>query len=131
MATGKIFNWKDVSLYPNAFFKEASDAFSQAVYNCLRVSKGDIIGFPEFGCNPEDLLFEPMDEVTEFLLLDFLIGCIEGWEPRVKVSSQSTVVGDKDRNMYDVELVLSEFLVSSETPNQMLSYKFSLPYLGP
>lgn len=121
----EIYNWKDISLYPESTVTIGTDSIAQSIYNLLSVHEGELIFNPEFGCALENLLFEPMDFVTEHRIKEHLIDCLERWEPRIKINpGRSSVVSDPDRNMYDIILIFKVAAKSSEKPE--FSYSFSL-----
>lgn len=80
----------------------------QSITNILNTTVTERFFNPEFGSLLEDLLFEPIDIVTEAKIYRFVIDAIERWEPRVKLDhGKSNVIGDEDNYKYDIELVFS------------------------
>ena len=121
MAT-KIYNWKDLSLYPTDGLVTGVNAVSQAIFNVLNITPSELYFNPEFGCDLEALLFEPMDEFTEMLIFEEIIKCVTKWEPRITVArSESSIIGSPDNNSYDVILVIK--IVGSE---EQFNYSFAL-----
>ena len=81
------------------------DSIYQSIGNILSTRKGTRLFLPEFGSNIEDLLFEPMDDITASKLYDFVIEAIERWEPRVQLDyGRSSVTPNYDKYLYDVTL---------------------------
>lgn len=65
------------------------EAINNSLRNIILTQKGTVPGFPEFGTNIEDVLFELMDEITYEFLKDMIITQIENWETRVQVQEIS------------------------------------------
>jgi phage baseplate assembly protein W len=57
------------------------------IYVILNTKKGSMPMNYEFGSSAHDLLFEPINEVTQGLIADLIKADIERWEPRVEVAS--------------------------------------------
>lgn len=53
----------------------------------LNTKKGSMPMNYEFGSSAHDLLFEPINELTQSLIADIIKTDIERWEPRVEVAS--------------------------------------------
>ena len=120
-----IYNWKDLSLYPSTSSVFGADSIGQAIYNMLSISKGEFLFNPEFGCSLEDLLFQPMDDVTEDLIIEHLIQCLQRWDPRISVNpARTTVVGNYDNNTYEIMLVIRVSQTQGENPE--FSYSFTV-----
>ena len=78
----------------------------QSIANILNTTKTERFFNPEFGSELEDILFEPMDSITETKIFRLVVQAIERWEPRVSIDyGNSSVVGDPDDHQYDVSLV--------------------------
>jgi phage baseplate assembly protein W len=78
----------------------------QSIANILNTTKTERFFNPEFGSELEDILFEPMDSITETKIFRLVVQAIERWEPRVSIDyGKSSVVGDPDDHQYDVSLV--------------------------
>ena len=57
------------------------------IYVILNTKKGSMPMNYDFGSSAHDLLFEPINEVTQGLIADLIKADIERWEPRVQVAS--------------------------------------------
>ena len=71
------------------FFYVASDEelLKNNIYVILNTKKGSMPMNYEFGSSAHDLLFEPINDVTQGLIADLIKSDIEKWEPRVEVAS--------------------------------------------
>lgn len=87
---------------------EDVDTVYQSISNILNTPITERFFNPEFGSELEDILFEPMDKITEAKIYRLIIDAIDRWEPRVTVDyGRSIVVSDVDNHKYDVTLVFS------------------------
>jgi phage baseplate assembly protein W len=57
----------------------------QAIQIILETAPGERVMRPEFGCRIHDLVFAPHDAATEGLVIHYVEGALERWEPRVAV----------------------------------------------
>lgn len=86
-------------------FVEDVEAVCQSIHNILNTRTTERIFNPEFGSELEDLLFEPMDDITTFRIYRFVVSAIERWDPRVTLNhAQSKVTPFPDDHRYDVFL---------------------------
>lgn len=82
------------------------DSIMQSISNILATPKNTRLFLPEFGSAIENLLFEPMDEITAASLYDTIIIAIEEWEPRVILDyARSSVTPEYDKHAYHIYLV--------------------------
>lgn len=94
----------------------------QSIGNILLTPTGIRLFNPGFGSGIEELLFEPMDELTAIKLYDTVIFSIEKWEPRVTLNyGSSTVTPDYPNRCYEVKLYFNIVNIDS---------KFELTYTG-
>jgi phage baseplate assembly protein W len=126
----RIYNWKDLSLFPDETHKTGFGAVSQAMLNVISIYPGEVWFIPDLGCDLENLLMELMDPITERLILSELIRCIKYFDPRININYQSSSVeSDPDNNRYVVSLameVLGINSVNSEDDTQPLMFSFYL-----
>jgi len=89
----------------------------QSINNILKTNFTEKIFVPEFGSELENLLFEPMDDLTALAIYNNIIGAIERWDSRVNLdyglSSVTPII--KDRT-YEVILF---FTVTGLTDQQI------------
>lgn len=82
------------------------DAVYQSIGNILGTPIGTRIFLPRFGSAIEQLLFEPMNEITTILIYDEVIRAIQTWEPRVILDyGQSDVKVIYEEHKYEIRLV--------------------------
>lgn len=80
----------------------------QSINNILNTPKMTRLFNPEFGSSLDDILFEPMDELTSLQIFHLVITSIVLWDKRVILNnSQSVITPDYDLYRYDAELVFS------------------------
>jgi len=97
--------YSDVSNKPSKSEKVINEhAVYQALDNLLSTEKGERLFLPNFGAELRKLLFEPIDEMTAFLIKSKLIESIQIWEPRVELITLS-VIPYPDDNLYVVNLI--------------------------
>lgn len=120
-----VYNWKDLSMYPVDESVTGPNAIAQMMFNLINITPGEVLFHPEFGCDVESVLFEPMHKTTENRILYALIRCITRWDARLMVSRHlSEVIAYEDENRYDVKLVIKEL----SNPDQEHTFSFSLKY---
>lgn len=77
-------------------------AIYQSIYNILNTIPGERLFLPEFGANLEGLLFELINDLTAFSILNEITNAINRWEPRVSIDySQSSVIPVPAEFKYD------------------------------
>ena len=82
------------------------DAVFQSLRNLFNTRTGERPFLPEYGLDLEDELFQLIDDVTGFDLLNRIITAVERWEGRVSVDlAQSEVVANADANTFDLTMV--------------------------
>ena len=87
------------------FFHVASDIelLKNSIYVILNTRKGSMPMNYEFGSSAHDLLFEPVNDITQGLIADMIVADIEMWEPRVSVLSIKASSWENTR-MFDIIL---------------------------
>ena len=88
-----------------SFFDLTSDdeLIRNNVYVLLHTRKGEMPMNYDFGNSAYDLLFEPINAITQGLIVDSIKQDIEKWEPRVAVA---TIKASSLDNMRLFEIVL-------------------------
>lgn len=81
------------------------DVIRESIYVLLNTVKGSVPMNYEFGNSSYDLLFEPVNQVTQGLIADTIKKDIELWEPRVFVSSIKAYSLDNIR-VFDMVLTI-------------------------
>lgn len=91
-------------------------AIFNSIYNILNTRKGERLFLPTFGCDLEDIIFEPIDEDTSLLIYQKVVEAIENWETRVTLDyGRSSITPDYDANAYDIKLVFSINLLEEQS----------------
>lgn len=85
---------------------EDTEAIAASIRTIFCVRPGEMFFLPEFGANPEDYLFDIIDDLTSQSLYALIIGQIARWEPRVEIDNRlSAVIPRREAKAYDVHLV--------------------------
>lgn len=79
------------------------NAIRNSIRNILQTRKMERRMMPEFGASLEQLLFEPIDEVTGKRIGSAMIEELRLWEPRINVTALN-VISDPDFMRYDIIL---------------------------
>lgn len=116
--------WKDLSSVPQDTNALDARAIQESINNLLSTVPGERLFNPSFGCDLDSLLFEVIDEFTSIQIKREIIRCIQTWDPRIMVSSETQVIPNPDDNQYSVTLVLTVYGIASTSLN------FSLNRLG-
>ena len=107
--------YSDISRRQGKTLELNEDAVFQAINNILSTRKGERLFLPEFGSNIKDLLFEPIDEETAFLIKSEILRAIEEWDLRVDIEyAKSEVIPYPDENKYEIKIVFSIIGLTSE-----------------
>ncbi len=80
-----------------------ADAIKNSLKNILTTSKMTRRMLPEFGASIDELLFEPMHEITAKRIGQIMYDEISFWEYRIVIDSVD-VVGQPDKNQYNVTI---------------------------
>lgn len=92
-------------------------AIARSVRNLVSTIIGEA-AYSNKGCNVYNLLFEPMNSITESLLESEVSETINRFEPRVNLQSV-VATADYDNNTYD--LVVTYTIVGIDAPTQQLT----------
>jgi hypothetical protein len=95
------------------------DALRNSVKNILLTRKTERRMMPLFGASLEQLLFEPIDELTAKKLGSAMIDELTYWEPRVIVTNID-ITADPDKMRYDV--ILEYYVQSPNITNDTISF---------
>ena len=89
------------------YFKQTKTTLQQAKYNIINLLKtipGERLGQPEFGSNLHSILFEPMNEDFEEVLLDAIRTSIEKWLPYINIKNIKITMPDYNINRVNIEI---------------------------
>ena len=92
----------------------------QSMRNVLQTREFERIGHPEIGSNLQDLLFDPMNNITETRLKISIQTTMQSLEPRAAIRDIQ-VLSEEDHNRYRVKIIFSMMgQQTSETFEQLL-----------
>ena len=92
----------------------------QSMRNVLQTREFERIGHPEIGSNLQDLLFDPMNNITETRLKISIQTTMQSLEPRAAIRDIQ-VLSEEDHNRYRVKIIFSMMRQqTSETFEQFL-----------
>ncbi len=89
------------------YFKQTKTTLQQAKYNIINLLKtipGERLGQPEFGSNLHSILFEPMNEDFEEVLLDAIRTSIEKWLPYINIKNIKITMPDYNINRVNISI---------------------------
>jgi phage baseplate assembly protein W len=78
-------------------------AIRNSIKNIFTTKKGEKILAPEFGCNLEQYLFEPINDIYGRLIAEDILQTIEKFEPRIEIE-KINISAIPDDNMYNIEI---------------------------
>ncbi len=96
-----------------------ANSIARAVRNLVFTNRGDVPFNPVLGSRVNELLFEPMDQITSTALREEIKDTIENFEPRVKLE-EVTVTPDYDEGQYDV--IIQYIIIGIDVSPQQLSF---------
>jgi phage baseplate assembly protein W len=113
--------------YPPTFLPAASTltvtSANEDIQRSLEILLGTRLGervmLPEYGCNMEDLLFEPIDTALQTLLFDRVKTAILFYEPRIEVERMNL---QNDRTTEGV--ILLEILYRVRSTNSRFNFVY-------
>ena len=94
-------------------------AIARSVRNLVFTSRGDVPFNPILGSKVNELLFEPMDNITTIALKEEIEETIINFEPRVKLE-EVQVTPDFDENQYDI--IIKYIIIGIDVDPQQLSF---------
>ena len=106
-----IYQDIDLSLKPNAATGDLlktknANVIKQSIRNILQTRQNERLGHPEIGAGILELLFEPMNNLTETRMVTKIADALRILEPRATVRD-IIVEGDEDRNSYKIQVVFT------------------------
>lgn len=83
------------------------DAVRESLLNILTTKPRERLNNPEFAVDLEELLFEPIDDITALAIYQRIEIAINRWDNRIIVDGgKSNIIPRPDDNRYDVLLVV-------------------------
>ena len=106
-----IYQDIDLSFKPNAATGDLlktknANVIKQSIRNILQTRQNERLGHPEIGAGILELLFEPMNNLTETRMVTKIADALRILEPRATVRD-IIVEGDEDRNSYKIQVVFT------------------------
>lgn len=81
------------------------ESVRQSIYTILNTEFGERLFLPEFYGGIESILFNQIDSVTDFVILNRLANAVEKWDNRVQLDmNSSTITKHEDENTYELNL---------------------------
>ena len=96
-----------------------ANAIARSVRNLVLTVRGDVPFNPVLGSRVNELLFEPMDQITSTALKEEITDTINNFEPRVKLQ-EVQVNPDYDGNQYDI--IIKYRVIGIDLDPQQLSF---------
>ncbi len=96
-----------------------ANAIARSVRNLVLTARGDVPFNPVLGSRVNEMLFEPMDQITSTGLKEEIEDTINNFEPRVKLRKVQ-VNPDYDGNQYDV--IIRYDVIGIDVDPQQLSF---------
>ncbi len=96
-----------------------ANAIARSVRNLVLTARGDVPFNPVLGSRVNEMLFDPMDQITSTALKLEIESTIENFEPRVKLV-EVEVIPLYDENLYDV--VIRFDIIGIDIGTQQLSF---------
>lgn len=84
---------------------EETGAIVSSITNILGTMQGSRRMLPEFALPIFNLLFEPIDDTTAYMIAENLISAINVWDDRIIIKGVN-IEADEDNNKYDVSLTM-------------------------
>jgi phage baseplate assembly protein W len=78
----------------------------QSMRNILQTRQNERLGHPEIGAGIQDLLFEPMNAMTEVRVVQRVADALRVLEPRATIRD-IIVISEEDRNRYRIQIIFS------------------------
>ena len=96
-----------------------ANAIARSVRNLVFTARGDVPFNPFLGSRVNEILFDPMDQITSNSLKEEIEDTIENFEPRVKLR-EVQVNPDYDEGQYDI--IIRYDIIGIDVDPQQLSF---------
>ena len=94
-------------------------AIARSIRNLVFTNRGDVPFNPVLGSRVNELLFEPMDNITTIAIKEEIQDTITNFEPRVKLE-EVQVTPDFGENQYDI--IIKYIIIGIDVDPQQLSF---------
>jgi uncharacterized protein len=106
-------------------FKQSGTIKEQAysnIKNVVLTGKGERVGQPEFGCDVNRIIFDPITEDTSDIIEESVRDAISVWLPYISIHNVFVSFSEHDNN----KIILSiEYTVDVEDPDSVESISFN------
>jgi len=100
-----------------------SNAIARSIRNLIFTNRGDKPFNPFLGSRVNQMLFDPMDQISSVSLRSEIERTINSFEPRVNLN-KVTVTPNYDENQYDI--VIKYQVIGIDADTQQLSFALEL-----
>ena len=100
-----------------------ANAIARSIRNLIFTNRGDKPFNPFLGSRVNDMLFDPMDQISSVSLRSEIERTINSFEPRVNLD-KVTVTPNFDENQYDI--VIKYQIIGIDLDRQQLSFALEL-----
>ena len=100
-----------------------SNAIARSIRNLIFTNRGDKPFNPFLGSRVNEMLFDPMDQISSVSLRSEIERTINSFEPRVNLD-KVTVTPNFDENQYDI--VIKYQIIGIDVDTQQLSFALEL-----
>jgi phage baseplate assembly protein W len=100
-----------------------SNAIARSIRNLIFTNRGDKPFNPFLGSRVNQMLFDPMDQISSVSLRSEIERTINSFEPRVNLN-KVTVTPNYDENQYDI--VIKYQIIGIDVDTQQLSFALEL-----
>jgi phage baseplate assembly protein W len=83
-----------------------ASVIKQSMRNILQTRENERLGHPEIGAGIQDLLFEPMNGITETRVVQKIADALRILEPRATIRD-IIVISEEDRNRYRIQVIFT------------------------
>jgi phage baseplate assembly protein W len=102
---------------------EGEDSIKESIRIILSTAKGERVMRPDFGCDINELVFEPVKTSTATLIDFHIREALLIWEPRIDVLNVNVSPDENDKNMLIINI---EYIVKASNTKSNLVYPFYL-----
>ena len=100
-----------------------ANAIARSIRNLIFTNRGDKPFNPFLGSRVNEMLFDPMDQISSVSLKSELERTINSFEPRVNLN-KVTVTPNFDENQYDI--IIKYQIIGIDADTQQLSFALEL-----
>ena len=93
----------------------------QSMRNILQTRQNERLGHPEIGAGVQELLFEPMNSITESRIVRKIADSLRILEPRC-IIKDIHVMGNPDRNEYRIRIIFT--MLGQQTSETFETYLY-------